>query len=336
MDPESIQAKLDPYRTVFKNTDEVLYLVRISGDPLQGTVELVTQGAARLLGRAPEEFLKDEGLWNRLIHPDDVAGVVKGAEEMCARRQADTWVYRLRHHPSGEYRWMEDHVVPISDDNGKLLGICGVIRDITVQKQIEARLHHQTAELESLLDNMPDGLVVADDSGRILRANAALEKMLGYSRSELESLTIEDLVPVRYRKDHAEQRAEYSAHPRTRRMEGPLNLRARRKDGGEVPVGIMLSYVRAAEGNRVMAIIRDVTMLRLAQQSLTESEERYRRIVETAEEGVWVIDASGCTTYVNGKMASMLGYSVAEMLGRPVFDFVADEDRASVGEKLER
>jgi PAS domain-containing protein len=52
------------------------------------------------------------------------------------------------------------------------------------------------------------------------------------------------------------------------------------------------------------------------QQALQRSEERYRRIVQTAEEGIWMIDAATVTTFVNPKMASMLGYTAEEMLGR--------------------
>src|ERR1700741_5390350 len=62
--------------------------------------------------------------------------------------------------------------------------------------------------------------------------------------------------------------------------------------------------------------------------ALAESERRYRRIVETAEEGVWTIDEAGLTTFVNGKMAKMLGLTPAEMLGRHMFEFIDDVGRA--------
>ncbi len=72
------------------------------------------------------------------------------------------------------------------------------------------------------------------------------------------------------------------------------------------------------------------------QQALQASEERYRRIVETATEGVWLVDAAAHTTYVNQRMAEMLGYTVEEMVGRPVSDFVFPEDRSELRRKLER
>ena len=65
---------------------------------------------------------------------------------------------------------------------------------------------------------------------------------------------------------------------------------------------------------------------RRAEAALRESQERYRRIVETALEGIWAVDAQGKTTYVNPRMAEMLGYNVEEILGRNAFDFAHPDD----------
>ena len=69
---------------------------------------------------------------------------------------------------------------------------------------------------------------------------------------------------------------------------------------------------------------------------LSESEERYRRIVETAQEGIWVLDADGRTTYANRRMTEMLGCVEDELLDRSVFDFVQKDDRKEKARHLER
>jgi len=69
---------------------------------------------------------------------------------------------------------------------------------------------------------------------------------------------------------------------------------------------------------------------------LRDSEARYRSIVETAQEGIWQIDANGRTSYVNRKMAEILGYTVAEMQGRSLLDFMDEEGRAMVAYNVER
>jgi PAS domain S-box-containing protein len=63
-------------------------------------------------------------------------------------------------------------------------------------------------------------------------------------------------------------------------------------------------------------------------RELRTSEERYRRIVDTADEGIWMTDANAHTSFVNPKLAQLLGYRIDEMLGRPLTDFVADADDA--------
>jgi PAS domain S-box-containing protein len=71
-----------------------------------------------------------------------------------------------------------------------------------------------------------------------------------------------------------------------------------------------------------------------AGQKMVEAGKQYRRIVETANEGIWEVDAAWRTTYVNPRLAQMLGYGVEEMMGRHPLDFAFEEDRASMGEKI--
>lgn len=79
----------------------------------------------------------------------------------------------------------------------------------------------------------------------------------------------------------------------------------------------------------------EMEVRRFTEKALKESEHQYRRIVETAQEGIWMIDAANLTSFVNPKMAEMLGYPVAEMLGVPVFAFLDDEGRAIAAAKLQ-
>ena len=73
-----------------------------------------------------------------------------------------------------------------------------------------------------------------------------------------------------------------------------------------------------------------------AEQALRRSEEKYRRIVDTAHEGMWVVDDARTIVFVNQRMAEMLGYSVDEMIGRSARDFIADESSEQANERMER
>jgi PAS domain S-box-containing protein len=81
---------------------------------------------------------------------------------------------------------------------------------------------------------------------------------------------------------------------------------------------------------------REIAARRSAEEALRASEARYRQIVEGAEEGIWTIDASARTTFVNPKMARMIGYAPDEMIGRPLHDFGHEEWRTPADELLER
>src|SRR5260370_8059276 len=105
----------------------------------------------------------------------------------------------------------------------------------------------------------------------------------------------------------------------------------KRKDGSLVEVSISYSPLTDANGTVVAsaAIHRDISTIKRAAEALRASEERYRRIVETAYEGIWVIDAQDLTTFVNPRMAEMLGWTVDEMVGRPLFHFLLPDAQAT-------
>ncbi|MEA5507710.1 response regulator [Halotia wernerae UHCC 0503] len=71
-----------------------------------------------------------------------------------------------------------------------------------------------------------------------------------------------------------------------------------------------------------------------AEESLQKSEAKYRRIVDTSYEGIWMIDAQGRTEFVNQRMSQMLGYPAAEILGRSLFDFIEQTDGMATQEQL--
>jgi PAS domain S-box-containing protein len=81
---------------------------------------------------------------------------------------------------------------------------------------------------------------------------------------------------------------------------------------------------------RVAIIFNDITERKKADEALKESEEKYRNIVETANEGISIIDAEDRITYVNKKMEDMIGYSTEEIIGKSMWDFISVESKPLV------
>jgi PAS domain S-box-containing protein len=73
-----------------------------------------------------------------------------------------------------------------------------------------------------------------------------------------------------------------------------------------------------------------------AEESLQKSEAKYRRIVDTSYEGIWMVDSQARTEFVNQRIFEMLGYTAEEMLGRPIFDFMDEVDGITAQHKLEQ
>jgi protein-histidine pros-kinase len=113
--------------------------------------------------------------------------------------------------------------------------------------------------LRAYLDAAPDATVVVDLDGRIVSANAQAEVLFGYRREELLRLGVDALVPDTVRTRHSGHRSAYAAERRARAMGEGLVLSARRRDGTEVPVEIMLRSLDTDEGPLVVAAVRDVT-----------------------------------------------------------------------------
>jgi PAS domain S-box-containing protein len=113
---------------------------------------------------------------------------------------------------------------------------------------------------DEALNAVPDAALVVSADGHILFGNRQSEALFGYSRSELLNVSIETLVPERFRDHHPYHRAEYAAAPRVRPMGIGLDLYALRKDGIEIPVEISLSPVSYGGASAVIASVRDVSV----------------------------------------------------------------------------
>lgn len=101
-----------------------------------------------------------------------------------------------------------------------------------------------------------------------------------------------------------------------------------RPDGTSLMTEVSLSKFKLQDHVILQAVIHDLTEHKQAKEMLRSSKEQYRQIVETAYEGIWTIDAENRTTFVNQRMAEMLGYAIDEMIGQPLSAFLYEEDKA--------
>ncbi len=166
--------------------------------------------------------------------------------------------------------------------------------------------------LATVLSLMPDAAVVVDAKGTVVAANAHAEELFGYEPGVLVGLSIEALVPERFRPAHREHRSAYASSPRTRPMGTGLELYARRQDGTEFPVDIMLAPVR--EGPLVIAAVRDITERKAAEAAQAE----LAAIVQSSNDGILSMTEEGVITSWNPGAEKMFGFRPEDVVGRHI------------------
>lgn len=129
--------------------------------------------------------------------------------------------------------------------------------------------------LAQIFELAPDAKLLVNSEGRIIKANALAETMFGHARQDLVGQHIEVLIPKRFTSRHVEYRNGYLETPRTRPMGAGVELFAQRKDGSEFPVDIMLSPVGTEAGVLALAVVRDVTERKRAENEARQAREMY-------------------------------------------------------------
>lgn len=192
------------------------------------------------------------------------------------------------------------------------------------------RLAETEAVYERLFEGSPNAMLVVDAAGRITRANPQAQHFFGYTISELLGNPVEILIPERFWQAHPPLRDQFSAHPRMRPMGAGLELFGRRKDGTEFPVDVMLSPIDTSEGPVVLTVIRDITAQKQTETALRETEQRFRLLVENADDyAIFMLDPEGKVSTWNVGAERIKGYRADEIVGQHFSRFYTQEELLS-------
>lgn len=280
----------------------------------------VSEGSADLTGYAPDALTTGDRIaYGDLIHPDDRSEVWRAVQESLGSGRHFEIEYRICHR-DGSLRWVWERGLLVGNDEAGRGVLEGFIGDITERKEAERHLQYQA----TISEQVSDAIIATDLDLRITTWNPAATRIYGWTEGEAIGKHVDELLGTQWFKQQREEAR--TALQKAGAWKG--EVRQKSKDGRDLIIEASVSWIRDGDGNAVGGVTanRDMTERRKAEQLLARSEERYRHIVETAQEGIWMLDGVGRTTYVNGKMAEMLGYGVDEVIGRSFLDFMDPAD----------
>ena len=278
-----------------------------------------------------------------LVHPDDLPSTREALSDLSNQKAILNFENRYRH-KDGSYRWLQWRSSPY----GKT--VYAVARDVTADKVAEEALRKAKEEAEAGVHATSELLDHLNEAQRIA--------MIGSWDWDMENGTvwwsdetyrIFGVAPGAY-VPGVEANARFFHPDDTARFQQAFSRAVETGEVLDAEVRIVLRDGTVkhchARGKTIVddegkprhyvGTIRDITTRKRAEETLRESEERYRLLVETANEGIWSMDADHRTSYVNQAMADMLGYPVEEIVGKKVEEFFFPEDMTFHGERMER
>lgn len=316
----------DKYRRLRANIPGMVYTFAQHPDGSY-SFPYVNEASRQLFDVSPEDLMADERLVSGLMHRDDRQRFASSVKRSAQTLQP--WREVLRHVVNGEVRWYDCISRPELQPNGDILWD-GIILEITDRKRVEEALQSSNDLLRAVIEAAPTAIIGLDLDGNVRDVwNPAAEKMLGWSADEVMGRPLPS-VPVE-NQDEFRQFRDWIRSGKT--MDG-VEVSRRRRDGSLIDYSIYASPLYDSDGAVAgnIAVLVDISERKRSEEALRASENRFRMIVETAEEGIWQVDREWRTTYVNRRMEAMLGCEPGSMLGQRIHEFMDDEGRRAVAQ----
>jgi len=258
----------------------------------------VSPTCGRLFGVAPER-LTTFAASQALVLPDDRearADAIQHALREGGRYEVDYRVVR----PDGHVRWLRSRGRVALDANGRPARHRGVVLDIDDQRRAEQELRAREAHLRSILDTVPEAMVVIDQAGLIHSFSAAAERLFGYAADEAVGRNVRMLMPEPMRAEHDGYLDHYRRTGEHRIIGTNRVVTGLRRDGTTFPMELAIGEMRSGDDVYFTGFIND----------LTEHHRMQARLQELQSELVHVSRLSAM-----GEMASALAHELNQPLG---------------------
>ncbi len=303
------------YQTVVETAHEVIWIL----DP-QGNFSFINRSCEKICGHERPEKIGHSIF--HLVHGGDLSI----AQNVFSRTLGgETASQDLRFvAKGGKVFILSVNTTPLYG-NGKVIGAIFFGRDVTEQKKTEKALQESEELHRITLTNISDAVFITNDEGAFTYICPNVDIIFGYTFGEVQALgNISYLVG-----SGLFDRAQLLASGEIRNIERELSDKSGRQH-------VLLINVKrvSIKGGTVLYTCRDISDRKEAEKELIESEERFRTLVETMNEGLGIQDENGILTYVNDRLCVMLQSSPEDILGHPVSEFVDKENQKMFAEQM--
>jgi|GEM_PF-358008 len=314
------------FRQLAENIHEIFWMMDAQGDQMI----YITQGYEEVSGRTRQSLYEHPRSWVETIHPDDRDKMIETVERYRHAVFPEVEFRLVR--PDGSIRWMRSRGFPVNDPAGRLSCFAGLAEDITERKHAEEALAQERYLLHTLLDNLPDNIYFKDAASRFVRINRALTSYFGLSEpAQAIGKTDFDF----FTDEHA--RPAYADEQEIIRTGQPIVGKEEKEtwlDGRVRWVSTTRMPFRDNDGKIIgtFGVARDITRVKLAEEGLRESEQRFRTFVDHATDAFFLQDDGGVILDVNRQACASLGYTREELVGKTPVDFDPDMTPAIIEE----
>ncbi len=306
--------------TLMSNLPGMAYVRKYNSDWI---MEFVSQGCIELTGFLPEELIHNKVVtYAELIHPEDKENVFISVREAVRNKEPYQIVYRIRTKNSGE-KWVWEKGAAQFSRKGKIEALEGFITDITSRIHAESALKENEELYRKLIATLPDIIAITNLKGEIEFLNEVGIRISGYS--SFEEIRQKSFLIFIAEKD--KERAFLSFKKIFVQNTGPEEYTFENINGKQALFEIQKEVLKSIDGSPYGLIFscRDITSRKKAETELAQSEEKYRTLIDSIQDGVFLV-VDGLVSFVNRAFKKMIGYDSDEIQGRPFTDFIAPED----------
>ena len=305
---DALKASEEKYRSILENLEDGYYEV-----DLTGTLTFCNDALTRLMGYSREE-MQDKNYQQFNTDDKNTQILYQVFNQVYRTGEPSKGTYYEVNTKNGERKNLETSASLIKDSSGKPVGFRGIAREVTDLMRTQDALRKREERYRTIIETIEDAYFEVDLAGNFTFFNDAMFKIMEYTRDELLGANFQQYTDAENAKKLFEA---FNQVYLTREPIRSIQYNAFNKNGVIRNLITSVTLIRDASGKPVgfRGVSRDITELIQIQQALKESEERYRTIIETIEDGYYETDLAGNLTYCNDTMVRIHEYSREELLG---------------------